>query len=71
MTEEQKKARAEEIQAFINETKEMIYKGELNPSLYYSRLAGFFCAELIGLFDFSFDTELNMDLLRNEGGRRC
>ena len=58
---EQRKARAEEVQAFINETKEKVYKGELNPSLYFSTLAGFFTAELIGVYDYSFNTDLELE----------
>ena len=61
MAEEQKKARAEEIQAFINETKEMVYKGELDPSLYFSRLAGIFCCEIMCFYDCELNTVLDLE----------
>lgn len=61
MTEEQKKCRAEIVQEEINETKEKVYKGELDPTLYFSRLAGIFCCEIMGFYDCEFNTELDIE----------
>ena len=36
MTKEQKQCRAGIVQEEINETKEMVYKGELDPTLYFA-----------------------------------
>ena len=64
MTKEQKQCRAGIIQGLINETKEMVYKGELDPSLYYSRLTGILSAELIGAYDYMFNTDLDISKLK-------
>ena len=69
MTKEQKKCRAGIVQDLINETKEMVYKGELDPSLYYSRLTGILSAELIGAYDYMFNTDL--DLEKIGGGKNA
>ena len=69
MTKEQKQCRARIVQDLINETKEMVYKGELDPSLYYSSLTGILSAELIGAYDYSFNTEL--DLKKIGGGKNA
>ena len=69
MTKEQKQCRAGIVQEEINETKEMVYKGDLDPSLYYSRLAGILSAELIGAYDFMFNTDL--DLEKIGGGKNA
>ena len=69
MTKEQKKYRAEIVQGLINKTKEMVYKGELDPSLYFSRLAGILSAELIGAYDYMFNTDL--DLEKIGGGKNA
>ena len=61
MTKEQKQCRAGIVQDLINKTKEMVYKGELDPSLYYSRLAGILSAELIGAYDYMFNTDLDLE----------
>ena len=60
MTKEQKQCRARIVQEEINKTKEEVYKGELDPSLYYSRLTGILSAELIGAYDYMFNTDLNL-----------
>ena len=64
MTQEQKKCRAEIVQGLINETKEMVYKGELNPSLYFSRLAGIFICEIMGFYDCQFNTDLDLSKIK-------
>jgi hypothetical protein len=69
MTKEQKQCRAGIVQEEINKTKEMVYKGELDPSLYYSRLAGILSAELIGAYDYMFNTDL--DLEKIGGGKNA
>lgn len=69
MTKEQKQCRAGIIQEEINKTKEMVYKGELDPSLYYSRLTGILSAELIGAYDYMFNTDL--DLEKIGGGKNA
>ena len=69
MTKEQKQCRAGFVQEEINKTKEMVYKGELDPSLYYSRLAGILSAELIGAYDYMFNTDL--DLEKIGGGKNA
>ena len=61
MTAEQKKCRAEIVQGLINKAKEEVYKGELDPSLYYSRLSGILSAELIGIYDYMFNTDLDLE----------
>ena len=61
MTKEQKQCRAGVVQGLINETKEMVYKGELDPSLYFSRLAGIFCCEIMGFYDCELDTDLDIE----------
>ena len=66
MTKEQKQCRARIVQGLINETKAEVYNGELDPSLYYSRLAGILSAELIGAYDYMFNTDL--DLKKIGGG---
>ena len=67
MTKEQKQCRAGIVQGLINETKEKVYKGELDPSLYYSRLAGILSAELIGAYDYMLNTDLDLEKI---GGRK-
>lgn len=67
MTKEQKQCRAGIVQEEINKTKEMVYKGELDPSLYYSRLTGILSAELIGAYDYMFNTDLDLEKIR--GGK--
>lgn len=69
MTKEQKQCRAGIVQEEIDKTKEMVYKGELDPSLYYSRLAGILSAELIGAYDYMFNTDL--DLEKIGGGKNA
>ena len=71
MTKEQKLARAEEVQAFINETKEMVYKGELDPSLYFSRLAGIFCCEIMGFYDCQLNTDLDLEKIEQLAISNC
>ncbi len=66
MTKEQKQCRAGIVQGLINKAKEEVYNGELDPSLYYSRLAGILSAELIGVYDYMFNTDL--DLEKSGGG---
>ena len=61
MTKEQKQCRARIVQEEINKTKEEVYKGELDPSLYYSRLTGILSAELIGAYDYMFNTDLDLE----------
>lgn len=61
MTKEQKQCRAGIVQDLINETKEKVYKGELDPSLYYSSLTGILSAELIGAYDYIFNTDLDLE----------
>ena len=61
MTQEQKKSRAVIVQGLINKAKEVVYKGELDPSLYYSRLSGILSAELIGAYDYMFNTDLDIE----------
>lgn len=62
-----KKHKAEKLQAIINKVKEEVYNGELDPSLYYSRLTGILSAELIGAYDYMFNTDL--DLKKIGGGK--
>ncbi len=69
MTKEQKQCRARIVQEEINKTKEMVYKGELDPSLYFSRLAGIFCCEIMGFYDCELDTDL--DLEKIGGGKNA
>ena len=69
MTKEQKQCRARIVQDIINKTKEEVYKGELDPSLYYSRLTGILSAELIGAYDYMFNTDL--DLEKIGGGKNA
>lgn len=61
MTKEQKQCRARIVQGLITKTKEEVYFGELDPSLYYSRLAGILSAELIGVYDYMFNTDLDLE----------
>ena len=61
MTKEQKQCRARIVQDLINETKEMVYKGELDPTLYFSRLAGIFCCEIMGFYDCELNTDLDLE----------
>ena len=61
MTKEQKQCRARIVQGLINETKEMVYKGELDPTLYFSRLAGIFCCEIMCFYDCELDTDLDIE----------
>ena len=61
MTKEQKQCRTGIVQGLINETKEMVYKGELDPTLYFSRLAGIFCCEIIGFYDCELNTDLDLE----------
>ena len=61
MTQEQKKSRAVIVQGLIDKTKEEVYNGELDPSLYYSKLAGILSAELIGAYDYMFNTVLDIE----------
>ena len=56
-----KKQKAEKLQAIINKAKEEVYNGDLDPSLYYSRLAGILSAELIGVYDYMFNTDLDLE----------
>ena len=69
MTKEQKQCRAGIVQDLINKAKEEVYNGDLDPSLYYSRLTGILSAELIGVYDYSFNTEL--DLKKIGGGKNA
>ena len=62
-----KKQKAEKLQAIIDKTKAEVYSGELDPSFYYSRLTGILTAELIGAYDYLFNTDL--DLEKIGGGR--
>ena len=55
-----KKQKAEKLQAIINKVKEEVYNGELDPSLYYSRLTGILSAELMGVYDYMFNTDLDL-----------
>ena len=66
MTKEQKQCRAGIVQEEINKTKEMVYKGELDPSLYFSRLAGILSAELIRAYDYMFNTDLDLEKIGGE-----
>ena len=59
-----KKQKAERLQAIINKAKEEVYNGELDPSLYYSRLTGILTAELIGAYDYMFNTDLDLSKLK-------
>ena len=61
MTKEQKQHRAGVVQGLINKAKEEVYNGDLDPSLYYSRLAGILSAELIGVYDYMFNTDLDIE----------
>ena len=61
MTKEQKQCRARIVQGLINKAKEEVYYGDLDPSLYYSRLAGILSAELIGVYDYMFNTDLDLE----------
>ena len=58
-----KKQKAEKLQAIINKIKEEVYNGELDPSLYYSSLTGILSAELIGAYDYMFNTDLDLSKL--------
>jgi hypothetical protein len=64
MTQEQKKCRAEIVQGLINETKEMVYKGELDVTFYFSRLAGIFVCEIMGFYDYEFNTDLDLSKVK-------
>ena len=66
MTKEQKQCRAGIVQEEINNAKEEVYKGELDPSLYYSRLTGILSAELIGVYDYMFNTDLDLEKIGGE-----
>ena len=66
MTKEQKQHRAGVVQGLINETKEMVYKGELDPTMYFSRLAGIFCCEIMGFYDCELDTDLDIEKIGGE-----
>ena len=59
-----KKLKAEKLQAIINKAKEEVYNGELDPSLYYSRLTGILSAELIGAYDYMFNTDLDLSKIK-------
>lgn len=61
-----KKQKAEKLQAIIDKVKAEVYKGELEPSLYYSRLTGILSAELIGTYDYMFNTDLDLSKLKGE-----
>lgn len=61
---EQKQCRAGIVQDLINKAKEEVYNGELDPSLYYSRLAGILSAELIGVYDCMLNTELDLSKIK-------
>ena len=69
MTREQKQCRALYVQGLINKAKAEVYNGELDPSLYYSRLTGILSAELIGTYDYMFNTDL--DLEKIGGGKNA
>ena len=69
MTREQKQCRALYVQDLINKAKEEVYKGELDPTLYFSRLTGILSAELIGAYDYMFNTDL--DLEKIGGGKNA
>ena len=56
-----KKQKAEKLQAIIDNVKAEIYNGELDPTLYYSRLTGILSAELIGVYDYMFNTDLDLE----------
>lgn len=64
MTKEQKQCRAGIVQDLINETKEMVYKGELDITLYFSRLAGIFICEIMGFYDYEFNTDLDLSKVK-------
>ena len=64
MTKEQKQCRAGIVQEEINETKEMVYKGELDITLYFSRLAGIFICEIMGFYDYEFNTDLDLSKVK-------
>ena len=64
MTKEQKQCRAGIVQGLINETKEMVYKGELDITLYFSRLAGIFICEIMGFYDYEFNTDLDLSKVK-------
>ena len=66
MTKEQKQCRAEIVQGLINKAKEEVYNGDLDPSLYYSRLTGILSAELIGAYDYMFNTDLDLEKIGGE-----
>ena len=66
MTKEQKQCRARIVQGLINKAKEEVYNGELDPSLYYSRLTGILSAELIGAYDYSFNTDIDLKKIGGE-----
>lgn len=59
-----KKQKAEKLQAIINKVKEEVYNGELDPSLYYSSLTGILSAELIGVYDYLFNTDLDLSKIK-------
>ena len=65
-----KKQKAERLQAIINKAKEEVYSGELDPSLYYSRLAGILTAELIGVYDYMFNTDLDLSKIKGAENER-
>ena len=64
MTKEQKQCRARIVQEEINKTKEMVYKGELDITLYFSRLAGIFICEIMGFYDYEFNTDLDLSKVK-------
>lgn len=59
-----KKQKAEKLQAIIDKVKAEVYSGELDPSLYYSSLTGILSAELIGAYDYLFNTDLDLSKLK-------
>ena len=59
-----KKQKAEKLQAIIDKVKAEVYCGELDPSLYYSRLTGILSAELIGAYNYMFNTDLDLSKLK-------
>ena len=64
MTKEQKKAEGEKLQKMIDEVKAEVYKGELDRLFYHSRIAGMLEAEVIGLLDYSIDTDLDLEKIQ-------
>ena len=65
-----KKQKAEKLQGLINKAKEEVYNGELDPSLYYSRLTGILSAELIGAYDYLFNTDLDLSKIKGAEDER-